>query len=292
MTLWVIGRERPHNRRPLSYTPPMRFSPNLLEEILRRTDIVQLVGAAREADPQGPGVLGLLPVPQGEVRLLQGRERAAHLSMLRLRQGRRRLQLAGGDRRPVLPRSGRSGWRAKRASNCPNGRRTTRRARKRRNRSTTSSSGVPVLRGAVARGAGARSARLSAVARAERRSGAERFRLGYAPSGHNALIEHLKTKNITVDDMVAAGVVRAARGRTRPARFLLRPRDVSDQPIRAAASSPSAVAGSRRRRQAQIHQHRRDDALFQGPSALQFRHRARRRAQGRHRSSSPKAIWT
>jgi DNA primase len=39
---------------------------------------------------------------------------------------------------------------------------------------------------------------------------AKKFRLGYAPSGHSTLIEHLKTKNITVDDMVAAGVVRPA----------------------------------------------------------------------------------
>ena len=41
-----------------------------------------------------------------------------------------------------------------------------------------------------------------------------------------------------------------------------------------------ARAGSRR--QAQIHQHRRNLALFQGPQSLQFRHRARRRHQGGH----------
>jgi DNA primase len=40
---------------------------------------------------------------------------------------------------------------------------------------------------------------------------AKQFRLGYAPSG-NALIEHLKTKNITVDDMIAAGLARPAEG--------------------------------------------------------------------------------
>src|SRR5579862_4915937 len=39
---------------------------------------------------------------------------------------------------------------------------------------------------------------------------AKMFRLGFAPPGHSTLIEHLKTKNITVDDMVAAGVVRGA----------------------------------------------------------------------------------
>ncbi|HEX4860249.1 MAG TPA: CHC2 zinc finger domain-containing protein, partial [Rhizomicrobium sp.] len=41
---------------------------------------------------------------------------------------------------------------------------------------------------------------------------AKRFRLGYAPSGSNALIEHLKTRNITVDDMIAAGLARPADG--------------------------------------------------------------------------------
>ena len=41
---------------------------------------------------------------------------------------------------------------------------------------------------------------------------AKQFRLGYAPSGNNALIEHLKTKNITMDDMIAAGLARPADG--------------------------------------------------------------------------------
>ena len=41
-------------------------------------------------------------------------------------------------------------------------------------------------------------------------------------------------------------------------------------------------AGAGSRRQAQIHQQRRNHALFQGPQSLQFRHRPRRRDQGRH----------
>lgn len=48
---------------------------------------------------------------------------------------------------------------------------------------------------------------------------AKKFRLGYAPSGHATLIEHLKTKNITVDDMVAAGVVRPAQDDRSPRDF-------------------------------------------------------------------------
>ena len=36
---------------------------------------------------------------------------------------------------------------------------------------------------------------------------AKHFRLGFA-SGGSALIEHLKTKNVTTDDMIAAGLAR------------------------------------------------------------------------------------
>src|SRR3954466_11680517 len=39
---------------------------------------------------------------------------------------------------------------------------------------------------------------------------ARQFRLGYAPSGNNALIAHLTSQNITQDDIIAAGLARAA----------------------------------------------------------------------------------
>jgi DNA primase len=39
---------------------------------------------------------------------------------------------------------------------------------------------------------------------------ARQFRLGYAPSGHNALIAHLTAHNVTQDDMIAAGLARPA----------------------------------------------------------------------------------
>ena len=52
---------------------------------------------------------------------------------------------------------------------------------------------------------------------------AKQFRLGYAPGGGNALIAHLKSRNITQDDMIAAGLARPRRGRPTDARFLLQP---------------------------------------------------------------------
>src|ERR1700679_1032423 len=39
---------------------------------------------------------------------------------------------------------------------------------------------------------------------------AKQFRLGYAPSGSNALVEHLTSHNVTQDDMVEAGLARPA----------------------------------------------------------------------------------
>jgi DNA primase len=51
---------------------------------------------------------------------------------------------------------------------------------------------------------------------------ARQFRLGYAPSGNNALIAHLTSHNITQDDIIAAGLARPAKdssdGRGRPMR--------------------------------------------------------------------------
>src|SRR3954466_2578298 len=52
---------------------------------------------------------------------------------------------------------------------------------------------------------------------------AKQFRLGYAPSNGQALVEHLKNHNVTQDDMIAAGLARPAEaahqeGRERPMR--------------------------------------------------------------------------
>src|ERR1700729_1609124 len=46
---------------------------------------------------------------------------------------------------------------------------------------------------------------------------AKQFRLGYAPSGHNALIAHLTGHNVTQDDIIAAGLARPAED-SRPMR--------------------------------------------------------------------------
>ncbi len=52
---------------------------------------------------------------------------------------------------------------------------------------------------------------------------AKQFRLGYAPANGQALVEHLKSQNVTQDDMIAAGLARPAEatheaGKERPMR--------------------------------------------------------------------------
>ena len=52
---------------------------------------------------------------------------------------------------------------------------------------------------------------------------AKQFRLGYAPSGGNALIAHLTSQNITQDDMIAAGLARPAEEATSGSVVVARP---------------------------------------------------------------------
>jgi DNA primase len=58
--------------------------------------------------------------------------------------------------------------------------------------------------------AGGREARDYLKGRGLDGASAKQFRLGYAPSGGNALIAHLTAQNVTQDDMIAAGLARAA----------------------------------------------------------------------------------
>jgi DNA primase len=58
--------------------------------------------------------------------------------------------------------------------------------------------------------AGGREARDYLKGRGLDGAAAKQFRLGYAPSGNNALIHHLTAHNVTQDDMIAAGLARPA----------------------------------------------------------------------------------
>jgi DNA primase len=60
-------------------------------------------------------------------------------------------------------------------------------------------------------GDGGRAARDYLKSRGLDGAAAKQFRLGFAPSGNNALIEHLTSHNVTQDDMIEAGLARPAQ---------------------------------------------------------------------------------
>ena len=64
------------------------------------------------------------------------------------------------------------------------------------------------------RAKGGEAAREYLLSRGLNGEAAKKFRLGYAPDGNAALKEHLNAKNIPLDDMVAAGLVRPAGRRS------------------------------------------------------------------------------
>ena len=90
---------------------------------------------------------------------------------------------------------------------------------------------------------------------------AKQFRLGYAPASGQALIEFLKAKNVTQDDMIAAGLARPAED-GRPMRDFFFNRVMF--PIADGRGRVIAFGGARAgsRRQAQIHQQRREPRSF------------------------------
>ena len=127
--------------------------------------------------------------------------------------------------------------------------------------------------------AGGRAARDYLKARGLDGAAAQQFRLGYAPGNGQALIEFLKAQKCHPGRHDRGGIGAARRGQSPDAGFLFRPADVSDL-RRARPHDRLRRARAGGRRQAQIHQHRRNGAVFQGFQSLQFRRRPRRRDQG------------
>jgi len=184
----------------------MRFGPNLLDEILRRTDIVQLVGRKVKLSRRGQAMWGCCPFHK---------EKSPSFKVENARRTYKCFGCGkGGDAfkwlmeteglsfpEAVEKLAGEAGvellaWTAQDEA---------REEKKKSLHDIVEAACVfyeSQLHGTA--GAGARAyLKLRGLDGAD----AKRFRLGYAPSG-NALIEHLKTKNITTDDMIAAGLAR------------------------------------------------------------------------------------
>ena len=187
----------------------MPFSPNLLEEILRRTDIVQLVGRRVKLSRKGQAFWGCCPFHK---------EKSASF---KVENGRRTYKCfgcgKGGDAfRWLMETEGLSFPESVERLAGEAGVELPKWTREDDAREEKRKSLYDIIEATcvffeeqlLAKGGG--EARDYLRARGLNGEIAKAFRLGYAPGGHSTLIEHLKTKNITLDDMVAAGVVRPA----------------------------------------------------------------------------------
>ena len=188
----------------------MRYGPNLLDEILRRTDIVQLVGRKVKLIRRGQAMWGCCPFHKEKS------------PSFKVENGRRTYKCfgcgKGGDAfRWLMETEGLSFPEAVERLAGEAGVELPAWTPEDEAREEKKKSLYDVIEAACVfyeaqlREAGGRAARDYLKSRGLDEAAAKRSRLGYAPSG-NSLIEHLKTKNITIDDMIAAGLARPAEG--------------------------------------------------------------------------------
>jgi DNA primase len=185
----------------------MRYGPHLLEEILRRTDIVQLVGRRVKLTRKGQAFWGCCP--------FHGEKTAS----FKVENARRTYKCfgcgKGGDSfRWLMETEGLSFPEAVEKLAGEVGVELPKwtpedEAREEKKKSLHDVIEVAaVFFEAQLMAPLGRAARDYLQSRGFDESTAKRFRLGFAPASGNALIEHLTTKNITMDDMIAAGLAR------------------------------------------------------------------------------------
>jgi DNA primase len=188
----------------------MRYGPNLLEEVLRRTDIVQLVGRRVKLTRRGQQFWGCCPFhkeksPSFKVENARrtykcfgcgkGGDAFKWLMETEGLSFPESVERLAGEAGVELPK-----WSAEDE------------AREEKKKSL-----YDIIEAACAfyevqlREPAGKQAREYLATRGLDGDAARTFRLGFAPS-NNALIEHLRTKNVTTDDMIAAGLARAADG--------------------------------------------------------------------------------
>ncbi len=189
----------------------MRYGPNLLEEILRRTDIVQLVGRRVKLTRKGQAFWGCCP--------FHGEKTAS----FKVENARRTYKCfgcgKGGDAfkwlmeteglsfpEAVEKLAGEAGVELPKWSPDDEAR-----EEKRKSLYDVIELAASFFE-AQLHASGGRVARDYLASRALNEETAKKFRLGYAPASGNGLIEHLTAKNVTMDDMIAAGLARPADG--------------------------------------------------------------------------------
>jgi DNA primase len=186
----------------------MRFGPHLLDEILRRTDIVQLVGRRVKLTRKGQAFWGCCPFHQ---------EKSASFKVENARRTYKCFGCGkGGDAfRWLMETEGLSFPESVERLAGEAGVELPKWTPEEEAREEKKKSLYDVIEAACAFFEDQLRAPLGAQAREYLKSRglngevAKTFRLGYAPR-NNELMEHLKTRNITVDDMIAAGLVRPA----------------------------------------------------------------------------------
>jgi DNA primase len=189
----------------------MRYGPNLLEEVLRRTDIVQLVGKRVKLARRGQAFWGCCPFHQEKSPSFKVENARRTYKCFGCGKGgdafRWLMEVEGlsfpesverlaGEAGVELPK-----WSAEDEA----------REEKKKSLYDVVEAACAFFEAQLREPIG-KQARDYLNSRGLNGDAAKRFRLGYAPSGSNALIEHLKTKNITVDDMIAAGLARPGDG--------------------------------------------------------------------------------
>jgi DNA primase len=187
----------------------MRYGPNLLEEVLRRTDLVQLVGRRVKLARKGRVMWGLCPFHKEKSPSfkVENERRTYHcfgcgaggdaFKWLMETEGLsfpESVERLAGEAGVELPK-----WTPE----------DEEREEKRKSLYDVIETACAFFEAQLREPAG-KAARDYLNSRGLGETSAKQFRLGYAPGGNNALIEHLKTKNITLDDMIAAGLARGA----------------------------------------------------------------------------------
>jgi len=187
----------------------MRYGQGLLEEILRRTDIVQLVGKRVKLTRRGQAFWGCCPFHKEKspsFKVENGRRTYKCFGCGKGGDAFRWLMETEGLSFPesVEKLAGEAGvelpkWTPEEDA----------REEKRKSLYDIVEEACRFFEAQLRAPAG-RAARDYLASRGLDDATIAKFRLGFAPSGHNTLIEYLRAKNITLDDMVAAGLVRPA----------------------------------------------------------------------------------
>ena len=187
----------------------MRYGQGLLDEILRRTDLVQLVGRRVKLVRKGKVMWGCCPFHQEKSPSFKvENERRAYkcfgcgaggdaFKWLMETEGLsfpEAVERLAGEAGVDLPK-----WSPEDEA----------REQKKKTLYDVVEAACEFFEAQLSASAG-RAAREYLASRGLDEAAIKRFRLGFAPSGNTPLIEHLKTKNITIDDMIAAGLARPA----------------------------------------------------------------------------------